>query len=87
MSTDEDCGSGASGRTLQQAPGLWRTDLQQHDLSVSGREVIQQRVDIGTEATPVKHTHLGEEIIYIIEGSLELGKRALRFTRWIEVSR
>jgi quercetin dioxygenase-like cupin family protein len=36
-----------------------------------GREVVQQRVDIGPEAPPVKHTHPGEEIIYILEGSLE----------------
>ena len=69
MSTSEDR-SGASGR-VQQAPGLWRTDLQHHDLSVPGREVVQQRVDIGPEAPLVKHTHPGEEIIYIIEGSLE----------------
>jgi quercetin dioxygenase-like cupin family protein len=69
MSTSEDH-SGASGR-VQQAPGLWRTNLQQHDLSVPGREVVQQRVDIGPDATPIKHTHPGEEIIYILEGSLE----------------
>jgi quercetin dioxygenase-like cupin family protein len=69
MSTSEDR-SGASGR-VQQAPGLWRTNLQQHDLSVPGREVVQQRVDIGPDATPIKHTHPGEEIIYILEGSLE----------------
>ena len=56
---------------VQQAPGLWRTELQQHDLSVPGRQVVQQRVDIGPEAPPVKHTHPGEEIIYILEGSLE----------------
>jgi len=55
----------------QQAPGLWRTDLQRHDLSAAGREVIQDRVDIGPEATPVKHTHPCEEIIYILEGWLE----------------
>jgi quercetin dioxygenase-like cupin family protein len=69
MSASEDR-SGASGR-VQQAPGLWRTNLQQHDLSVPGREVVQQRVDIGPDATPIKHTHPGEEIIYILEGSLE----------------
>ena len=69
MSTSEDR-SGASGR-VQQAPGLWRTNLQQHDLSVPGREVVQQRVDIGPDAAPIKHTHPGEEIIYILEGSLE----------------
>jgi quercetin dioxygenase-like cupin family protein len=55
----------------RQAPGLWRTDLQRHDLSVPGREVVQQRVDIGPEAPLVKHTHPGEEIIYVLEGSLE----------------
>jgi len=56
---------------IQQAPGLWRTDLQRQDLSVPRREVIQSRVDIGPEAPLVKHTHPGEEIIYILEGSLE----------------
>jgi quercetin dioxygenase-like cupin family protein len=56
---------------VQQAPGVWRTDLQQHDLSVPGYEVVQARVDLGPEAPFVKHTHPGEEIIYILEGSLE----------------
>jgi hypothetical protein len=28
--------------TVQQSPGLWRTDLQRHDLGVPGREVIMQ---------------------------------------------
>jgi quercetin dioxygenase-like cupin family protein len=45
----------------QQPEGIKRTDLQQHDLSISGREVIQARVDIGPEAPLVKHTHPGEE--------------------------
>jgi quercetin dioxygenase-like cupin family protein len=57
--------------TVQQAPGLFRTDVQRHDLSVSGREVIQNRVDIGPEAPFVRHKHPGEEIIYVLEGSLE----------------
>jgi quercetin dioxygenase-like cupin family protein len=70
MSTTEHGSSGAS-RRIQQAPGLWRTDLQQQDLSVPGREVIQARVDLGPEAPFVKHTHPGEEIIFILEGSLE----------------
>ena len=70
MSTTEDGSSGAS-RRVQQALGLWRTDLQQQDLSVPGREVIQARVDLGPTAPLVKHTHPGEEIIYILEGSLE----------------
>src|SRR5262245_53376719 len=61
----------STGERVQQAPGLWRTELQQHDLSVSGREVVQQRVESGPEAPVVKHTHPGEEIIYILEGALE----------------
>src|SRR5919202_2063727 len=55
----------------QQAPGIWRTDLQRHDLSVPGREVIQNRVDIGQEAPAFKHKLPGKEIIYVLEGSLE----------------
>jgi quercetin dioxygenase-like cupin family protein len=55
----------------QQAPGIMRTDLQRHDLSVPGREVIQNRVDIGPEAPFVRHKHPGEEIIYVLEGTLE----------------
>jgi quercetin dioxygenase-like cupin family protein len=55
----------------QQLPGISRTDLQRHDLSAPGREVVQNRVDIGPEAPAVKHKHPGEEIIYVLEGSLE----------------
>ena len=57
--------------TVQQAPGLFRTDVQQGDLSIPGRQVIQNRVDIGPEAPFVRHKHPGEEIIYVLEGSLE----------------
>jgi quercetin dioxygenase-like cupin family protein len=55
----------------QQIPGITRTDLQEHDLSVPGRQVIQNRVDLGPEAPPIKHWHPGEEIIYVLEGALE----------------
>lgn len=57
--------------TVQQAPGLWRTDLQENDLSIPGRHMIQNRVEIGPEAPVVRHKHPGEEIIYILEGTLE----------------
>ena len=57
--------------TEQQASGIKRTDLQQHDLSIPGREVVHNRVDISPEAPFVKHKHPGEEIIYVLEGSLE----------------
>jgi quercetin dioxygenase-like cupin family protein len=54
-----------------QAPGITRVDLQRHDLSVPGREVIQNRVEISPEAPAFRHRHPGEEIIYVLEGSLE----------------
>jgi quercetin dioxygenase-like cupin family protein len=52
-----------------QQVGKSRTELQRHDLSVPGREVVQVRVEIGP--TPIKHTHPGEEVIYFLEGTAE----------------
>ena len=51
--------------------GVKRTDLQQHDLSAPGREVVQVRVDLAPGAAFPRHSHQGEEIIYVIEGVLE----------------
>jgi len=56
-----------------QQSGVKRTDLQRHDLSTPGREVIQTRVALDPGVTAPKHTHPGEEIIYVLEGSLEYG--------------
>ena len=53
------------------APGLWRTSLQRYDLSVPGREMIQSRVDVEPGSPAIRHTHPGEEIIYVLAGSLE----------------
>jgi quercetin dioxygenase-like cupin family protein len=52
-------------------PGSTRTDLQRHDLSVPGREVLQARVDFAPGASFPAHRHPGEEIIYVLEGTLE----------------
>jgi quercetin dioxygenase-like cupin family protein len=54
-----------------QQPGITRTNLQRHDLSVPGREVVQVRVDFAPGAAFPRHSHPGEEIVYVIEGSLE----------------
>ena len=56
---------------LAQQGGIKRTDLQRHDLSVPGREVVQVRVDIAPGVVAPRHSHPGEEIVYAIEGSLE----------------
>jgi quercetin dioxygenase-like cupin family protein len=54
-----------------QPSGIKRTDLQRHDLSVPGREAVQVRVDLAPGVAFGKHTHPGEEIIYVLEGALE----------------
>ena len=65
-------GSGlALQAALAQQAGTRRTDLQRHDLSVPGHEVVQARVDFSEGAAFGRHTHPGEEIIYVLEGSIE----------------
>jgi quercetin dioxygenase-like cupin family protein len=54
-----------------QQAGTKRTDLQRHDLSAPGREVVQVRVDFDPGYVAPRHTHPGEEIIYVLEGTLE----------------
>jgi len=65
----------ASGLALHvaraQLPATKRIDLQRHDLSVPGREAVQVIVEVLPGMTSPRHTHPGEEIIYILEGSLE----------------
>jgi quercetin dioxygenase-like cupin family protein len=63
-------GRGPALQATQQT-GSKRTDLQRHDLSAPGREVIQVRVDFDPGYASPRHTHPGEEIIYVIEGLLE----------------
>ncbi len=48
-----------------------RRDLQRHDLSVTGREVIQTIVELAPGTTAPRHVHPGEEIIYVLEGTWE----------------
>ena len=65
----------ASALTLHlasaQQPGVKRTELQRHDLSASGREVIQVRVAVDPGVALPMHSHHGEEIVYVLEGTWE----------------
>ncbi len=65
----------ASGLTLHSAQGqltgIGRTDLMKEDLSVAGREVVQVRVDFPPGVVAARHSHPGEELVYVIEGLLE----------------
>ena len=73
---------GAVAAPAQGQQGVKRTDLQRHDLSIENRETVQARIDIAPGGTAPWHRHPGEEVIYVIEGTLEYqleGQRAARF--------
>jgi len=54
-----------------QQVGARRIDLQRHDLVVPGREVIQVIVELEPGTTAPSHSHPGDEIIYVLEGTWE----------------
>ena len=57
---------------MAQQPGFSRTMLQKGDLSVAGREAVQVRAEFDPGVAAGKHTHPGEELGYILEGTLVL---------------
>src|SRR5215470_6360361 len=62
-------GSLAADMAVQ--PGVTRLELQRHNLSIPGWEVVQVRVDIAERASAAPHKHPGEEVIYVLSGTLE----------------
>ena len=52
--------------------GFKRTPVQQADLSIAGREVVQAIAEIQPGAESGRHTHPGEEVAYVLEGTLML---------------
>jgi len=64
--------SGAALRVAQsQQTGIKRSELQRHDLSVPGCEAVQVRADFPPGAAVPRHTHPGDELVYVLEGTLE----------------
>lgn len=55
-----------------QQPAFKRTVLQKGDLSMPGREAVTALAEIPAGVRVGKHTHPGEEIGYIVEGTLVL---------------
>jgi quercetin dioxygenase-like cupin family protein len=54
-----------------QPAGVRRIPLQREDLSVPGREVVQVRVELDAGVEFGRHRHPGDEIVNVLEGSLE----------------
>ena len=63
---------GLGSAVLRAQDGIKRTDIQTHDLSTPGREVVQQMVELQPGVVVAKHTHPGEEISVVLEGELVL---------------
>jgi quercetin dioxygenase-like cupin family protein len=60
------------GQQPPQQTGFKRTVVQQGDLSAPGREVVQAIAEIQPGGQSGRHTHPGEEVAYILEGTIEL---------------
>jgi quercetin dioxygenase-like cupin family protein len=60
----------AAAAATAQESGFKRTILQQRDISAPGREAITGVSEIQPGASAPKHTHFGEEIGYVLEGSV-----------------
>jgi len=54
-----------------QLSGIDRVDLQRRDLGIQGKEIVQSRFEIYPDVVAPKHSHPGEEVVYILEGELE----------------
>lgn len=55
-----------------QQTGFKRTVVQKGDLSMPGREVVTAIAEFQPGATVGRHTHPGEEVGYVMEGSILL---------------
>jgi quercetin dioxygenase-like cupin family protein len=57
--------------SAQQA-GIKRIPLQDQDLSVEGRHVVQAIAELDPGVSAGRHTHPGEEVSYILDGTWEI---------------
>ena len=62
--------SASATAVLAQQPAFKRTVLQTVELSVTGREAVTAKVELPAGVTAGRHTHPGEEIGYVLEGTV-----------------
>ena len=63
---------GLAAVAFAQQAAFKRTVLQQADISAPGREVVTAAVEFQPGGSPGRHTHPGEEVGYVIEGTVLL---------------
>jgi quercetin dioxygenase-like cupin family protein len=61
-----------AGHAGAQQSGFKRTVIQQGDLSMAGHEAVTAVAEFQPGATVGRHTHPGEEVGYILEGTIVL---------------
>ena len=64
--------AGVTAGVRAQQAGFKRTVLQQEGLSVAGREAVTAVAEFQPGGTVGRHTHPGEEIGYVLEGTIVL---------------
>lgn len=57
---------------IAQSPAVQRTVVQKKDISTRGREAVMARVELAPGGFAGRHTHVGEEVGYMLEGDFEL---------------
>jgi len=57
---------------LAQQPAFKRTVLQTIELSITGREAVTAKAELPAGVSSGRHTHPGEEIGYVLEGSVSI---------------
>jgi quercetin dioxygenase-like cupin family protein len=62
----------AAGVIVAQTPALTRTMVTKADVSVPGREAVVARVEVAPGGVAGWHTHPGDEISYVMEGTATL---------------
>jgi quercetin dioxygenase-like cupin family protein len=60
------------GTLAAQQPGFTRKLIQDQDLSVAERHAVQALAEFVPGGAAGRHTHPGEELGYVVEGTLEL---------------
>ena len=71
---------GLAGMAGAQQAGFTRVQLQDQDLSITGKHVVQARAEFQPGVASGRHTHPGEEVAYVLEGQVEVtidGKPAI----------
>lgn len=61
----------AHAQSAQLDPRITRTDLVRHDARAAGHEILQVRVDLPPGVVAPMHTHPGDEVAYVLQGTFE----------------